>query len=70
YEYAPEGSEEKTKALQNYQNALQRRRYIAASMDLVGEFLFGTTEKASIVMKASRPAGQPVVDDWNRYKAM
>ncbi|RZC43628.1 hypothetical protein C5167_036575 [Papaver somniferum] len=70
YQNSPEGSEEKAKAWQAYQNILQQRRYFDSSMDLVGEFIFGTTEKASSVMKAARPAEQPLVDDWTCYKTM
>ncbi|RZC43653.1 hypothetical protein C5167_036591 [Papaver somniferum] len=60
YQNSPEGSEEKAKAWQAYQNILQQRRYFDSRMDLVGEFIFGTTEKASSVMKAARPAEQLV----------
>ncbi|MCL7049068.1 hypothetical protein MKW94_008376, partial [Papaver nudicaule] len=70
YQNAPEGSEKKTKALQRYQNALQYRSYVDGSMNLIGEFLFGSVEKSSNVMKAVRPAGQPLVDDWSCYKTM
>ncbi|KAI3867016.1 hypothetical protein MKW92_004500 [Papaver armeniacum] len=39
-------------------------------MDLIGKFLFGTSEMSSKVLKAVRPAGKPVVDDWSCYKTM
>ncbi|KAI3937215.1 hypothetical protein MKW92_036866 [Papaver armeniacum] len=70
YQKAPEGSENKTKAWQRYQNAIQQRKYVDGSMDLIGKFLFGTSAKASNMMKSVRPAGQPLVDDWICYKAM
>ncbi|KAI3917689.1 hypothetical protein MKW98_021451 [Papaver atlanticum] len=70
YQNAPEGSEKKTKAWQRYQNVVHDRNYVDGSMDLIGKFLFGTTEMASEVLKAVRPAGQPVVDDWSCYKTM
>ncbi|KAI3917684.1 hypothetical protein MKW98_021446 [Papaver atlanticum] len=70
YQKSPDGSENKTKAWQRYQNAMQQRKYVDGSMDLIGKFLFGTTAKASNVMKAVRPAGQSLVDDWICYKAM
>ncbi|KAI3910252.1 hypothetical protein MKW92_041930, partial [Papaver armeniacum] len=70
YQKAPEGSEEEIKALQSYHNALQHINYFDGTIDLIGEFLFGTTEKALSVMKAVRPAGQHVVYDWSRYTRM
>ncbi|KAI3950256.1 hypothetical protein MKW98_029444 [Papaver atlanticum] len=33
-------------------------------MDVIGEFLFGTTEKALSVMKVVRPIGQPVLKTY------
>ncbi|RZC68478.1 hypothetical protein C5167_031694 [Papaver somniferum] len=70
YQKAPEGSKKKTTAWRKYKNAMQQRKYVDGSMDLVGKFLFGTAAKASNVIKAVRPAGQPLVDDWICYKAM
>ncbi|MCL7044124.1 hypothetical protein MKW94_027055, partial [Papaver nudicaule] len=70
YQNAPEGSERKTKAWQRYQNIMQYKNYVDGSMDLIGEFLFGTTGNASNVMKAVRPVGRPLVDDWSCYKTM
>ncbi|KAI3915314.1 hypothetical protein MKX01_035573 [Papaver californicum] len=70
YQNAPEGSDKKTKAWKRYQNAMQYTNYVDGSMNIIGEFLFGTAEKASNVMKAVRPAGQPLVDDWSCYKTM
>ncbi|MCL7044549.1 hypothetical protein MKW94_001580, partial [Papaver nudicaule] len=70
YQIAPEGSEKKAKAWQKYQNVMQHRSYVDGSMNLIGEFLFGTAGKASNVMKAVRPTGQPLVDDWSCYKTM
>ncbi|KAI3867018.1 hypothetical protein MKW92_004502 [Papaver armeniacum] len=70
YQYAPMGSEKKTKAWQRYQNALQQRSYVDDSMDLIGKFLYGSNEMAANVMKALRPAGQSLVDDWSCYKTM
>ncbi|KAI3918155.1 hypothetical protein MKX01_041475 [Papaver californicum] len=70
YQKAPEGSVEETRSLQSYQNALQQRSYVDATMGLIGEFLFGTTEKAFGVMKAVRPDEQPLIDDCPRYRRM
>ncbi|MCL7026158.1 hypothetical protein MKW94_022471, partial [Papaver nudicaule] len=61
---------QQAKAWQKYQNAMQHRSYVDGSMNLIGEFIFGTAGKASNVMKAVRPTGQPLVDDWSCYKTM
>ncbi|XP_026437849.1 vacuolar-processing enzyme-like [Papaver somniferum] len=71
YLNAPEGSEKKAKAWQNYQTVMQQRSYIDSCMVLIGEFIFGTAEKALAVMNAAeRPAGQPLIDDWSCYHTM
>ncbi|XP_026383880.1 vacuolar-processing enzyme-like isoform X1 [Papaver somniferum] len=64
------GTKLRAEAWRTYQNGLLQRIYIEASMDLIGEFLFGTTEKATTAVEAVRPAGQPIVDDWNCYQTM
>ncbi|KAI3897637.1 hypothetical protein MKX03_009466 [Papaver bracteatum] len=68
YLLSPKGSEMKTEAWKGYQSLLQQISYLDSSMDLIGKYLFGT--KASTVMKAVRPAGQPVVRDRGRYYTM
>ncbi|KAI3966393.1 hypothetical protein MKW92_046922 [Papaver armeniacum] len=71
YLLSSKGSVMKAEAWKGYQSVLQQRSYLDSSMELIEKYLFGTTEKASTVMKAAlRPAGKPVVDDWGSYDTM
>lgn len=43
--------------------------HIDHSIKLIGKLLFGI-EKGSVVLETIRPAGQPLVDDWNCLKTL
>ncbi|MGF2531714.1 hypothetical protein, partial [Ralstonia pseudosolanacearum] len=66
---APEGSPRKLKAQKEFVDVMTHRLHIDQSMKLVGQLLFGL-EKAPEAMNAVRPAGQPLVDDWDCLKRM
>ncbi|XP_010244352.1 PREDICTED: vacuolar-processing enzyme-like [Nelumbo nucifera] len=66
---APEGSPKKFKAQKQFLDMMSHRMHIDHSMMLIGKLLFGY-EKGPEVLKTVRPAGQPLVDDWDCLKTM
>lgn len=66
---APEGSPKKVEAQKQFFDALSHRMHIDNSVTMVGKLLFGI-EKGPEVLKAVRPAGQPLVDDWDCLKTL
>ncbi|GER48886.1 vacuolar-processing enzyme [Striga asiatica] len=66
---APEGSDRKSEAQKQLAEAMAHRTHIDNSFKLIGKLLFGM-EKGSQMMISARPAGQPLVDDWNCLKSM
>ncbi|KAJ4954159.1 hypothetical protein NE237_030991 [Protea cynaroides] len=66
---APEGSPRKLAAQKQFIDAVSHRMHIDHSIKLIGKFLFGI-EEGPKVLKAVRPAGQPLVDDWDCLKMM
>ncbi|KAM5565977.1 vacuolar-processing enzyme [Rosa sericea] len=66
---APEGSPRKAQAQKEFLEAMSHRMHIDESMKLIGKLLFGI-KKGPEVLSAVRPAGQPLVDDWDCLKTM
>ncbi|KAG8375645.1 hypothetical protein BUALT_Bualt10G0121800 [Buddleja alternifolia] len=66
---APEGSARKSEAQKQLAEAMTHRTHLDNSIKLVGKLLFGM-EKGPEVLKTVRPAGQPLVDDWNCLKSL
>ncbi|CAK9312472.1 unnamed protein product [Citrullus colocynthis] len=66
---APEGSHGKIVAQKKFVEAMSHRVHIDNSVKLIGKLLFGI-EKGPEVLDAIRPAGQPLVDDWDCLKNM
>ncbi|KAL9376536.1 hypothetical protein Peur_030656 [Populus x canadensis] len=69
YHKAPEGSSRKVEAQKQFVEAMSHRMHIDHSIKLIGKLLFGIG-KASEVLNAIRPAGQPLVDDWDCLKTL
>ncbi|KAJ1423458.1 Peptidase C13, legumain [Sesbania bispinosa] len=66
---APEGSPRKAAAEKQVLEAMSHRMHIDDSMKLVGKLLFGI-EKGQEVLSSVRPAGLPLVDDWDCLKTL
>ncbi|RDX76791.1 hypothetical protein CR513_43174, partial [Mucuna pruriens] len=66
---APDGSKEKLKAQKKLDDEIAHREHVDNVVHLVGDILFGE-EKSSTMMLHVRPAGQPLVDDWNCFKTL
>lgn len=66
---APEGSPRKNAAQKQVLEAMSHRVHIDSSMELIGQLLFGL-EKGPEVLKAVRPAGLPLLDNWDCLKTM
>ncbi|XP_050219165.1 vacuolar-processing enzyme [Mercurialis annua] len=67
YRKAPEGSPRKVEAQKQVVEAMSHRMHVDHSVKLIGKLLFGL-KKASEVLSAVRPAGKPLVDDWDCLK--
>lgn len=66
---APQGSPRKVAAQKQVLEAMSHRMHIDESIKLVGKLLFGM-KKGPEVLTSVRPAGQPVVDDWDCLKSL
>ncbi|AES73372.1 putative legumain protein [Medicago truncatula] len=66
---APQGSPRKVAAQKQVLEAMSHRMHIDESIKLVGKLLFGM-KKGPEVLASVRPAGQPVVDDWDCLKSL
>ncbi|KAL0447413.1 UNVERIFIED_CONTAM: Vacuolar-processing enzyme [Sesamum latifolium] len=66
---APEGSARKVEAQKQLAEAMAHRTHIDNSIQLIGKLLFGI-EKGPQVLSTVRPAGEPLVDDWNCLKLL
>ncbi|EXB66895.1 Vacuolar-processing enzyme [Morus notabilis] len=66
---APEGSPRKIKAQKEFVEAMSHRMHIDDSVKLIGKLLVGI-EKAPELLNAVRPAGLPLVDDWDCLKTL
>ncbi|KAH6831131.1 gamma vacuolar processing enzyme [Perilla frutescens var. hirtella] len=64
---APEGSTRKFESQQQLTEAMAHRTHLDNSIKLIGKLLFGF-EKGPEVLNNVRPAGEPLVDDWNCLK--
>ncbi|XP_058074004.1 vacuolar-processing enzyme-like [Magnolia sinica] len=69
YRKSPEGSARKLDAHKQILDVMSHRLHIDNSMELIGKLLFGS-QKGPEVLKTVRPAGQPLVDNWECLKAM
>ncbi|KAH9605251.1 hypothetical protein KSS87_019758 [Heliosperma pusillum] len=66
---APEGSSRKVEAQKKFSEAISHRVHLDDSIELIAKLLFGI-EKGSEMLHIVRPAGEPLVDDWKRLKAL
>eukprot|EP00262_Sarcandra_glabra_P009435 TRINITY_DN23819_c0_g1_i1.p1 TRINITY_DN23819_c0_g1~~TRINITY_DN23819_c0_g1_i1.p1 ORF type:complete len:489 (-),score=76.43 TRINITY_DN23819_c0_g1_i1:167-1633(-) len=66
---SPEGSPRRLDAQKELLDVMAHRLHVDNSMELVGKLLFGN-EKGLEVLKTVRPAGQPLVDNWDCLKTM
>ncbi|XP_031488237.1 vacuolar-processing enzyme-like [Nymphaea colorata] len=69
YQRTPAGSPKKFDAQKQLFDMMAHRMHVDSSMELIGKLLFGS-EKGPEILKAVRPAGQPLVDDWGCLKSM
>lgn len=66
---APKGSLKQKEAQQELEAALTDRKNVDDLFEKIGTTLFGN-EKGHEMIKAVRSAGQPIVDDWDCFKAL
>ncbi|CAK9145318.1 unnamed protein product [Ilex paraguariensis] len=66
---APEGSDRKFQAQKQFAEAMSHKMHLDNSVNLIGKLLFGI-DKGTEVLKTIRPAGQPLVDDWDCLKTL
>ncbi|XP_044462854.1 vacuolar-processing enzyme-like [Mangifera indica] len=69
YRKAPEGTSRKVEAQKQFIEAMSHRVHIDHSIKLIGKLLFGI-ENGPEVLNTVRPAGQPLVDDWDCLKSL
>nr|QCW05332.1 asparaginyl endopeptidase 3 [Viola philippica] len=69
YRKAPEGSPRKMEAQKQFVEMMSHRLHLDQSIKFIGRLLFGI-DKASEVLSTVRPAGQPLVDDWDCLKTL
>ncbi|CAN4114375.1 unnamed protein product [Withania somnifera] len=68
YQDAPKGSDEHFKVGTQLIKTIAQRSQVDNSVKHLGELLFGV-EKGNEILKNVRPAGQPLVDNWDCLKA-
>ncbi|XP_058222083.1 vacuolar-processing enzyme-like [Rhododendron vialii] len=66
---APEGSPRKLEAQKQFVEVMSHRMHIDNSMKMIGKLLFGI-KKGPEVLETVRPAGHPLVDDWDCLKSL
>ncbi|TKY63156.1 Vacuolar-processing enzyme [Spatholobus suberectus] len=66
---APDGSKEKLKAQKELDDEIAQREHVDNVVHLIGDLLF-REENSSTMMLHVRPAGQPLVDDWDCFKTL
>ncbi|KAF6164298.1 hypothetical protein GIB67_010268 [Kingdonia uniflora] len=66
---SPEGSPRKFEAQKKFFDVMAHRTHIDHSVELMGKLLFGY-ENGPEVLNAVRPAGKPLVEDWDCLKIM
>lgn len=69
YKKSKENSPERSTAQTQLLEFMTHRMHVDKSVNLVGNLLFGQ-EKGPAVLKAVRPQGEPLVDDWDCLKKM
>ncbi|CAH8369523.1 unnamed protein product [Eruca vesicaria subsp. sativa] len=69
YRKAPEGSTRKAQAQKQVLEAMSHRLHVDNSVLLTGKLLFGISEGPAVLNKV-RPAGMPLVDDWDCLKTL
>ncbi|KAK6782409.1 hypothetical protein RDI58_020205 [Solanum bulbocastanum] len=65
---APEGSTRKSEAYRKLSEAISEREHVDKSVKHIGQILFGV-KNGPEVLNIVRPAGQPLVDDWDCLKS-
>ncbi|CAN4099809.1 unnamed protein product [Withania somnifera] len=68
YQDAPKGSDEHFKIRAQLIKTIAQRSQVDTNVKHLGELLFGV-EKGNEILKKVRPAGQPLVDNWECLKA-
>ncbi|XP_015084025.1 vacuolar-processing enzyme-like [Solanum pennellii] len=68
HQKAPEGSDEKYEALVKLNKVKSQRSQVDNNVKHLGELLFGV-EKGNEVLNSVRPAGKPLVDNWDCLKS-
>lgn len=66
---APEGSQRKIEAQRELVEVMSYRMHIDNSVKLIGKLLFGI-EKGPEVLNSVRPAGLPLVGNWDCLKTV
>ncbi|KAJ9147760.1 hypothetical protein P3X46_029883 [Hevea brasiliensis] len=69
YKRSKDGSEKKTRILQQVTETIKHRKHLDSSIELIGTLLFGP-QKSSSILHSVRGPGLPLVDDWNCLKSM
>uniref|UniRef100_A0A0E0L9C2 Legumain prodomain domain-containing protein n=1 Tax=Oryza punctata TaxID=4537 RepID=A0A0E0L9C2_ORYPU len=68
YEKSGEGTAEKVEAWERLLREMERRSRVDSSVELIGDLLLGVSSSSKLLIR--RPAGQPLVDDWDCLKSM
>ncbi|KAH7564816.1 hypothetical protein ACOSQ2_021757 [Xanthoceras sorbifolium] len=66
-ENVQEGSQQKIEAEKQLNNEISHRQYMDSTINLIATSLFGQKNKSHL-LEYVRPAGQPLVDDWDCLK--
>ncbi|GAB4854417.1 hypothetical protein Ancab_023003 [Ancistrocladus abbreviatus] len=64
---APEGSKEKNEARNKLDEEMSHRKHVDNSIRAIRDILFGS-QNGAVVLNTVRPAGKPLVDDWDCLK--
>ncbi|KAK4838783.1 hypothetical protein QYF36_016379 [Acer negundo] len=67
FENAPKGSQQKIEAEKKLNKEISQRKYVDGSINLIATSLFGQKDGLHL-LEYVRPAGQPLVDDWDCLK--
>uniref|UniRef100_M1B315 Vacuolar processing enzyme n=1 Tax=Solanum tuberosum TaxID=4113 RepID=M1B315_SOLTU len=68
FQDAPEGSTRKSEAYRKLSEAISEREHVDKCVKYIGQILFGV-KNGPEVLNIVRPAGQPLVDDWDCLKS-
>ncbi|XP_015084612.1 vacuolar-processing enzyme-like [Solanum pennellii] len=68
HQNAPEGSDEKYEAHVKLNEVMSQRSQVDSNVKHLGDLLFGV-EKGNEVLHSVRPAGKPLVDNWDCLKS-